>query len=608
MTNRRSWLVLSLLAVGLFSWVAGSRIGYQQIERQSLEESFRYSQLVANKLDRYGPIAELIAQHPLLIETVNNSDDPELITATNEELARIARVTGSSVVYLMNTRGITIATSNHQLQTSFIGRDFAFRPYFSEAMATGGDALYFALGITTNERGLYFSHVITAPDNPDRTLGVVTIKALVNDLESQWRRPETSTDSEMVVLDSDGISFLASDPSLLFRAFEPIDDARLEAIQSQRRYFDEPLLPMEVEYHNIPPGFSNQTRRLTIVQDGKPERYISVDTALPRLDWTLRVLNETSHILWIQIQFLLTGVSLYVAFFLTWLYIRERLRREQELAQRGHFLEHRVAERTADLEASNQQLKSEIRDRERFEKELKETQQELIQAAKLAVLGQMSAGLNHEINQPLTAIQAYARNSQRFVERGDLETTKANLDEIVTLCHKMADLTRQFKVFARKSEGPPTSVDLRLAIDAALKIITAQEHSERVDIQWHRPDSPVYVHGDLIRIEQVLVNLITNALHAVEDTRDPAVRIRIDQEPTQVICCVSDNGPGLPANTEQLFEPFFTTKSRKQGLGLGLSISRQIVDAIGGQLTCRNSTTTHGAEFALVLIRREGSE
>lgn len=271
-------------------------------------------------------------------------------------------------------------------------------------------------------------------------------------------------------------------------------------------------------------------------------------------------------------------------------------------------LEHRVAERTADLEASNQQLKAEIHERERAEKELKETQQELIQAAKLAVLGQMSAGLNHEMNQPLTAIQAYARNSQRFLERGDAETVQSNLGEIVGLCDKMAELTRQFKVFARKSEGPPSTVDLRLPIDAALKIIQAQDHSDSVQIDWQRPDFPAFVHGDLIRIEQVLVNLVANALHAVESSESPTVTVQLVTKPMHWVCRVLDNGPGLPANTEQLFEPFFTTKSLKQGLGLGLSISRQIVDALGGQLTGRNRTDARGAEFIVELNRRETSE
>jgi len=250
----------------------------------------------------------------------------------------------------------------------------------------------------------------------------------------------------------------------------------------------------------------------------------------------------------------------------------------------------------------------EVREREHAQDELRETQYELIQAAKLAALGQMSAGLNHEMNQPLTAIQTYARNSRRFLEKGASEMVDSNLVEIVSLCDKMAELTRQFKVFARKSEGPPTLVDLRLAVDAALKIITAQQNSSSTRIHWQRPPESVQCHGDLIRIEQVMVNLLANAVQAAEEREHPEITIDITDDDEHWYCNVRDNGSGLPGKTEQVFEPFFTTKSVKQGLGLGLSISRQIVDALGGRLTGQNRMDGPGAEFVLTLKKRETKE
>jgi two-component system C4-dicarboxylate transport sensor histidine kinase DctB len=604
----RTWgLVLFVLTCVTF-WVMGSWAGYRQVERESLEESFRYSQLVANELNRYRPIPELMAQHPVLLEVLREPDNSSQVLAANEEMKRMATIVASSDVYLMNTDGLTIAANNYQLPTSFIGRNFAFRPYFYEAMEANGAALYYALGITTNERGLYFAHTVTSDQQPGTPLGVIVVKIQVTDLEAQWQRPESFSVSEMVVLDLDGLSFLASRAAWRYRAFEPITETRLVQIKEQRRYFDEPLTPIAMVERGRPWGVGQSSERIVIETGGQTQEYLSVDTPLPQLDWTLRVLIGTSPVLLTQVQFLIAGTVISLGCFLTWLYLRERYRREAELAERGVQLEHRVAERTADLELSNQQLKAEVYDRERAEKELKETQQELIQAAKLAVLGQMSAGLNHEMNQPLTAIQAYARNSQRFLERGDQQTVQDNLTEIVELCNKMAELTRQFKIFARKSEGPPSTVDLRLPIDAALKIIRAQDQSERVPIDWLRPSEPAFVHGDLIRIEQVLVNLVANALHAVESSDSPVVSILLESNAERWLCRVVDNGPGLPANTEQLFEPFFTTKSLKQGLGLGLSISRQIVDALGGQLTGRNRQDERGAEFLLVLPRKETVE
>ena len=184
----------------------------------------------------------------------------------------------------------------------------------------------------------------------------------------------------------------------------------------------------------------------------------------------------------------------------------------------------------------------------------------------------------------------------------------ANLSEIIVLCDKMAELTRQFKVFARKSEGPPAVVDLRQPIDASLKIIVAQQSSSEIDIQWRRPEAPVMCHGDLIRIEQVMVNLMANAVQAVEGGERPEIRIDIEETEHCWKCLVRDNGPGLQGDTEQIFEPFFTTKSVKQGLGLGLSISRQIVDALGGSLIGRNRKDGPGAEFVVTLKKREATE
>ena len=602
------WGLSLFIITCLSSWFLGSWSGYRQVERESLYESFRYYQLVANELDRYRPIPELIAQHPALLDVLSNPTNPNLVLTANAQMQRMAAIVASSDIYLMNVEGVTIAASNYELPTSFIGRNFGFRPYFSDAMKNNGKALYFALGITTNERGLYFAHTVTAKNEPNRALGVIVVKIQVADLESQWSQPESFSVSEMVVLDLDGISFLASNPDWLYRAFEPISQSRLEQVRTQRRYFDEPLTPIDTVARGRLWSLGIWPERTAIPTNGVLEEYLSVDTSLPQLDWTLRVFIGTGAVFWINVQFLVAGVIIYLGCFLTWLYLRERYRREAELAQRSAQLEQRVSKRTVDLEASNSQLKAEIIERKRAEKELQATQQELVQSAKLAVLGQMSAGLNHEMNQPLTAIQAYARNSQRFLDRGEPQMVRANLIEIVGLCDKMAELTRQFKIFARKSEGPPSTVDLRLPIDAALKIIRAQDSNDDVYIDWQRPEQSAFVHGDLIRIEQVLVNLVTNALHAVQSSKSPTVTIKLVCEATHWLCSVTDNGPGLPANTEQLFEPFYTTKSLKQGLGLGLSISRQIVDALDGRLIGRNRTDVRGAQFMLLLTKKDNSE
>ncbi len=593
-----------LLAVLVLSWVLGGWVGYRQVERESLEESFRYRQLVDNELNRYAPIPELMAEHPLLAEALAAPGDPGTLLRANEQMQRMATIVGSSDVYLMNIAGTTVAASNYAQSDSFVGRNFDFRPYFQNAVMTGDSAIYFALGTTSGIRGLYFSHPVR--NDRGEILGVIAMKILVEELESQWQRPGARKDAEMVVLDDAGISFLASQSQWLYRDFSGGEEA--SADRAPLRYPDRELEPVVFETLESPWGVSDQAGLMRIHGENRKGEYLKVQTPLPRMDWTLQVMVGTRSVLWTRLGFVAGGVAIFIGGLLAALYLRERYRREAELAHRGEQLERNVARRTADLERSNRQLLQEIRERERTQNELRETQQELIQAAKLAVLGQMSAGLNHEINQPLTAIQTYARNSRRFLEKGAEDMVDANLVEISALCDKMAELTRQFKVFARKSEGPPAVVDLRQSVDASLKIIAAQDNSSGINIRWKRPDYPVMCHGDLIRIEQVMVNLLANAIQAVEGAGPPEIIIGIDEDGDNWRCTVRDNGSGLPGNSEQIFEPFFTTKSVKQGLGLGLSISRQIVDALGGSLTGRNRSDGPGAEFVLTLKKRGATE
>lgn len=596
---------LVFLVTLAFSWMLGGWYGYRQVEQESVEESFRYRQLVANELNRYVPIPELMAEHPLLAEALASPGDPGTLLRANDQMQRMATIVGSSDVYLMDASGTTIAANNYLRRDSFVGRNFDFRPYFQDAMASGDSAIYFALGVTSDVRGLYFSHPVR--DNSGEILGVIAMKVLVHELESQWRRPASLRDSEMVVLDDAGISFLSSKSEWLYRDFTG-DNADAPSELSHLRYPDRELSPIDFDSLGSPWGLSDRAGTMRIHNDGESREYLRVLTPLPRLDWTLQVMVSTRTVLWSRLGFAAVGVAIFVVGLLASLYLRERYRREAELAHRGEQLELSVASRTAELERSNQQLLDEIREREKTRDELRETQHELIQAAKLAVLGQMSAGLNHEINQPLTAIQTYARNSRRFLEKGVTETVDANLSEIITLCDKMAELTRQFKVFARKSEGPPALVDLRQSVDGALKIMAAQESRSDISIQWHRPEQPVQCHGDLIRIEQVMVNLVANAIQAVESSERPEITIDVEEDDGHWYCLVRDNGSGLPGSTERIFEPFFTTKSVKQGLGLGLSISRQIVDALGGSLTGRNRSDGPGAEFVLTLRKREATE
>ena len=359
--------VLVFVVTLVAAWILGGWVGYRQVEQESLVESFRYRQLVANELNRYLPIPELMAQHPLLAAALSAPDDAGVILRANEEMQRMAIIVGSSDVYLMDVSGLTIAANNYQQAGSFVGRNFGFRPYFYEAIEQDDSAIYFALGSTSRVRGLYFSHPVS--NGRGQVLGVIAVKVLVHDLESQWARPASRREAEMVVLDAAGVSFLASRPRWLFRDFTGSDTPPPGAA-SRRRYPERGLEPVQLDYLDKPWGLSGQSGILRIRENGGGHEYLSVRTPLPRMDWALQVMVSTQSVVWTRLGFLLGGLAFYLSVLLTWLYLRER---------------------TSDLERSNQQLLDEIEQRERAQTELRDTQQELIQAAKLAVLGQMSA-------------------------------------------------------------------------------------------------------------------------------------------------------------------------------------------------------------------------
>ncbi len=278
--------------------------------------------------------------------------------------------------------------------------------------------------------------------------------------------------------------------------------------------------------------------------------------------------------------------------------ITERKQHEEALQAAYDEMESRVVERTQDLTETNQRLKQEIDQHRRTAETLQKTQDELIQAAKLAVLGQMSASINHELNQPLAAIRAYAENSVTFIERDRSDMASENLQQIVELTDRMATISAQLKLFARKSEGQLAIVSTQATIEYALRLFRPQLEKEQIALEVCLPEQDLFVRADAVRLEQVIVNLISNALLAVTGRSERSIRICLhrihpsdpDGKNNGQICIdVADSGPGIAdENLNQIFNPFFSTREGGKGLGLGLSISYRIISDFGGSITAFN--------------------
>ena len=276
--------------------------------------------------------------------------------------------------------------------------------------------------------------------------------------------------------------------------------------------------------------------------------------------------------------------------------ITQRKQYEEQLQAARDLLEQRVEARTVDLTEANQKLTDEV-------EKHKNTQNELIQTAKLAVLGQMSAGINHELNQPLTAIRTYADNAQSFMELGRTDPVVTNLSQISLLTERMAKIIHPLKEFSRKTTGSAETVCLQNVQDGAMSIMYGRLSKVNAEVNWPSGLDLIYVSGDTVRLEQVLVNLISNALQAMEAQATPVIDILLDEHSDQIRLCVRDYGPGIPEQElSRVFEPFYTTKKAGQGLGLGLSISHRIISSMGGELSVSNHAEG-GALFCISLPR-----
>jgi len=281
--------------------------------------------------------------------------------------------------------------------------------------------------------------------------------------------------------------------------------------------------------------------------------------------------------------------------------VAQKLRAREDLQHAYDNLETMVEERTSELNAMTQSLSQEIEVRSKAEQKLHITQNELFQAGKMAVLGQMSASITHELNQPLTALRTMSDNAVILLERGRLDDARRNLAKISQIAARMGAITGQLKVFARKSTTSLTSVSIPTAISNALFLVERRLQVENVRFTLQLPPDDIFAMCESNRLEQVLVNLYANALDAMNGSDVRSLRVTVECKAPLVLIHVADTGPGLSTEVyEHLFEPFFTTKPQGLGLGLGLAISEQITRQFGGMLRADNAPGG-GAIFTIEL-------
>jgi two-component system C4-dicarboxylate transport sensor histidine kinase DctB len=589
------------ITVGALMLIAAGTLSYLLAERAALRNQGSAAQerlnLLASTLDytigRYSYLPDVLSQATPIIEAFRHPDNPEAIRAANLYLKRLNETADSADLYIVDSNGIALAASNFDRENTFVGQSYAFRPYFTDALITG-KGRYYAVGVTTGQPGYFLWHAV--PDGEGNTIGVAVVKIDLMHLQDDWR----STGDVVAMVDDNEVIFLTTDPQWLYRPMSPLSDEQVRMFRETQQYGGavlraSPLLSGEREIDGV---------MVENIDDGSVtgHEYVAFSRTLPQYDWTLFVLSDMRTI---QAQAGLAAggaVVTMIAILLIVLVTHQRRQIMRAKMNAHTILEQRVAARTAELTAANTQLSVEIDQRIRIEQNLRRAQDNLIHATKMASLGQALAGVAHEINQSLAALRTYIASTQIFLERTDKDRAATNLTTISSIVERMGELTQHLKSFARKETVAKQSTDLVAAVRYGLKLIDYRIAADDVRLTVVQPSEPVYVVANTIRLEQVVVNLVSNALDAMRDHPNRNLTVEIFQSDNNTaVLEVTDTGRGIPRDfLSSVFDPFYTTKEVGEGLGLGLSISYGIVKDMGGDITVESEQDV-GTTFRITL-------
>ncbi|NBB51099.1 GHKL domain-containing protein, partial [Rhizobium sp. CRIBSB] len=532
----------------------------------------------------------VLAQDPEVIDLLVSTEAGET-AVVNQKLETLASQMRAAAIYLLDERGVARAASNWRLPTSFVGSDYSFRPYFQNAMREGG-AEFFALGTVSGRPGLYVSRRVRTNG---RTLGVVVVKVEFDALEAEWR----ASGEPAYVADSRGVILVTSITDWRFRTLGPLTPEQRRAAQAGQTLGLGALSPLPF---TISPG---RPRLVTAEVEDTTTSWMSAASPTAMNGWTLYLLTPAGGMMRAAALSAQAVAALLVTLMAVGFAVL--LRRRQLTMQRAAAevearaeLERRIDARTSELRQSNDELNRQIEERRRAEASREILRDELVQANKLATLGQIAAGVAHEINQPVAAIRTHADTAAAYVERADQDGAKRALTRIGDLTARIGAITDELRAFSRKAASRPEAVSPDAAIDGALLLLAGRLREARITLSRTQGAESLRVVADRFRLEQVIVNLAQNAIEALEAVqgKDRVLDIAVARRGRSVEITIRDNGAGIPNDVvDTLFTPFVTTKTN--GLGLGLVICRDIVAGFGGELILKPSQA--GATFVITL-------
>lgn len=548
-------VVLAVVTVWVTNMMLTDRFTESTRNRAELRVAL-YSGNILSELRSNAIVPQLLARDPALIGALNSGD----FSQSSQRLISYVDEIGAASLMLLDRDGRTVAATDRNR----LGEQHRNAPHFVEALRSNTTVF------TSQEReaGGYTFTYSRRVESQNSVVGVIIVEVDLAKFERAW----AGITDAVAVLNSEGTIILATEPRWRGRT---MDEA---LVRQSPESAIERAIKATADWTALPPDAYLQG-----------EAVMRVDGRIPFRGWTMAtfttyasVREKVNAVLALEIM----GFALLAA--LAFYALSRRTALRMALFQRE----------SAELRRLNARLQREISEREKVQKDLASAEQTLEQSSKLAALGEMSAAVSHELNQPLAAMKTYLAGARLLLRRNRPDEAMTAFHRIDDLIERMGAITRQLKSYARKGQEQLSPVDMAEALASSLSMMEPQLKARRVRISKILPDEAVRVMGDRMRIEQVLVNLLRNAIDATKSVAQPELEIILASGETATLS-VRDNGHGIE-DMDALFEPFYTTKQPGDGTGLGLAISSGIVADLGGRLTARNGVDG-GAVFEMQL-------
>lgn len=549
----------SAFLVGLVLWLTDSYFSATFTEDARTETRFTATLQagdIISVLEKQSAVPLILSRDDVLIKALEERD----FSQTSQRLISIQSELGAAQMMLLDIEGLIVGATDRNV----IATDVSEEPYFNSALRANGTV--FSRSDITGKPGFFYARKI---DQANETLGIIVVQVDLGRLERRWRR----SGEVVLVSDTENRILLSSNP-VYTGQFETITD--FEAVLASRSPVSDLIYQ---PFRDEAPAF----------QELRGQTFIREDAKVGFRGWKLsyfrsaqRVRDQVNGILLLEglIFALLAALAFY------------------KLSENSSRISLRLQRESDELRQLNARLSSEIQVRQRAEQNLQVAEASLAQSSKLAALGQMSAAISHELNQPLAAMRTYLAGAKLLIRRKRASEAVASFERVEDLVDRMGAITRQLKSYARKGSDELEPIDLREAVKSALSMMTPQLGTVKIAITRSMPEDPVMVLGDKVRLEQIIINLIRNALDATKGFENPELDILL-LSGDSVTLSIRDNGTGIE-DADELFEPFYTTKKPGEGVGLGLAISAGIASDLGGRLSAKNAEP-RGAVFDLEL-------